>query len=125
MVEEQVAAAMSGSDAELQPFFGSREVAWEIKRRQAVHEQNKFTYFYQDWGCMVCGTKKVAHSSLGMCHTCYVRVKHRLAASLRKRQPAKDSTQPSFMDSVRMARAALAPPAQAATTETTGLRRVK
>jgi hypothetical protein len=108
MVEEGVREAISGKGAELQPFFGSKEVAYEIKRRQTVHEQNKFTYFYEDWGCMICGTRKARHCGLGMCHTCYTRIKLRLRASLHKHQPPKGSIQPSFVDTLQLAREALA-----------------
>ena len=109
MVEESVREAMSGKGAELQPFFGSNEVAYEIKRRQTVHEQNKFSYFFEDWGCMICGTRKKAHRSCGMCLACHTRIRQRIIGSLRKRQPPKDSIQPTFMDNVRMAREALNP----------------
>ena len=125
MVEEQVAAAMSGAGAELQPFFGSKEVAYEIKRRQTVHEQNKHAYFFEDNGCMICHTKKVPHHSAGMCNACYSRISSQMSASLRRRASAKDSAQPDFMDSVRMARAALAPSVQTAVTEATPRRRAK
>jgi hypothetical protein len=108
MVEEGVREAISGKGAELQPFFGSKEVAYEIKRRQTVHEQNKFTYFYEDWGCMICGSRKARHYGCGMCHTCYVRIKWRIREGLRKRQPAKGSIQPTFTDTIQLAREALA-----------------
>jgi hypothetical protein len=108
MVEETVQQAMSGKGAELQPFFGSKEVSYEIKRRQTVHEQNKFTYYFEDWGCMICGSRKAPHRQCGMCGTCYSRIKDRLKLSLRKRQPPKGSIQPTFMDTMRIAREALA-----------------
>jgi hypothetical protein len=108
MVEEGVREAISGKGAELQPFFGSKEVAYEIKRRQTVHEQNKFTYFYEDWGCMICGSRKARHYGCGMCNPCYSRVKARLARSLRKHQPPKGSIQPTFVDTLQLAQEALA-----------------
>jgi 7-cyano-7-deazaguanine synthase in queuosine biosynthesis len=111
MVEEGVREAMSGKGAELQPFFGSKEIAYEIKRRQTVHEQNKFSYYFEDWGCLICGTRKARHDGCGMCGSCYARVKGRLAYGIRRRQDAKgDSIQPTFNDSLRLAREALAPP---------------
>ena len=113
MIEEGVREALSGKGAELQPFFGSKEVAYEIKRRQTVHEQNKFSYYFEDRGCMICHTRKARHYGCGMCYACYSREKSRLARSLRKHQPPKDSTEPTFMDNVRMARQALAPVANA------------
>jgi hypothetical protein len=122
MVEEGVREAMSGKGAELQPFFGSKEVAYEIKRRQTVHEQSKWAYYYEDWGCMICRSRKPRHYGCGMCPPCYRRVSERLRASLRKRRP-KDSTQPTFMDTMRLAREALAPVAGIPPVETPKTRR--
>ncbi|HEV3482289.1 MAG TPA: hypothetical protein VGR97_08170 [Candidatus Acidoferrales bacterium] len=109
MVEQSVQQAMSSKGAELQPFFGSKEIAYEIKRRQTTHEQNKFSYYFEDWGCMICGTHKSRHYGNGMCAACHSRIKERLARSLRKRQPPKGSIQPTFMDTMRIAREALTP----------------
>jgi hypothetical protein len=110
MIEEGVKEALSSQGAEFQPFFGSKEIAYEIKRKQSVHEQHKFTYFFEDWGCMICGTRKAPHCSLGMCGRCFNRTGLRIRDSLRKRnKPPKDPAQPSFMDLVRMAKDALAP----------------
>lgn len=111
-VEEQVRAAMSqGSDSTFQPFFQTREIAYEIKRRQTVTEQKKFGYAYEDWGCLVCGTKERRHQSLWMCSYCYPRMAQRLLTSIRKRSPDPGIPQPTFMDTVRIARESLlAPP---------------
>jgi hypothetical protein len=58
-VEEQVREAMSHkTDSAFQPFFQTKEIAREIKRRQTVTEQKKFVYAYEDWGCLACGTRK-------------------------------------------------------------------
>jgi hypothetical protein len=111
MIEEGVREALSSRGADLQPFFGSKEVAYEIKRRQTIQEQNKWSYYYKDYGCMLCGTRKVRHYGCGMCQSCHHRVRDRLAASLRKRKP-KESDRPTFMDNVRMAREALADPSK-------------
>lgn len=118
IVEETVQQAMLGKGAELQPFFGSKEVAYEIKRRQTVHEQNKLTYYFEDWGCMICGSRKGGHGGCGMCRTCYGRVKLRIHRSLCKRQSAEGSIQPTFKDTMQLAREALAPVAIAPAVET-------
>jgi hypothetical protein len=111
MIEELVHKALSGSGAELQPFFGTAEVSYEIKRRQTVPEQKKFTFYFEDWGCMICGSREAGHESCGMCGRCYQRVKMKLRRSLQKREPAKHSTQPRFVDAVSLAREALLPSA--------------
>jgi hypothetical protein len=107
-IEKHVSEAMA-HDADLQPWFQSREVAYEIKRRQTVVEQNKFAYYFEDWGCIICGTKQRRHAGLGLCPPCNSRVRQRLSASMRKHAPAPGRTDLTFMDTVRMAREALAP----------------
>jgi hypothetical protein len=74
---------------------------------------------------MICETKKAAHLACGLCQTCYRRTGTRILSSLRKRAPAKSLAQPDFMDSVRMARASLAPSIETPTIETTPRRRAK
>src|ERR1700730_9017442 len=44
------------------------------------------------------------HRSLGMCTTCYQRVANRLDSTLRENAPPSDRIQPTFMDSVTLAR---------------------
>jgi hypothetical protein len=107
MIQGLVEKVLSGAD--LQPFFGTAEVSYEIKRSQTVHEQSKFSFYFQDWGCMICGSREAGHCSCGMCQRCYRRVRMRLAASMRKRQPAETSSRENFRDAVKLAREALAP----------------
>lgn len=97
------------TQADLEPWFQSREVTLEIKRRQTVTEQRKWSSYYFDWGCLVCGTQDRPHHSNGMCQPCYSRVRARLAASIRKHSPATPREDLSFVDSVRLAREAIAP----------------
>jgi hypothetical protein len=108
-IEEQVNEALSGRGAILQPFFGSKHVSDEIKRRQTVPEQQKFVYYFETWGCMRCDTKLTRHDSCGMCGTCHSLIVGRLREGVRK-HAVPDPSQPTFMDGVRLARAALAPP---------------
>jgi hypothetical protein len=112
-IEREVAEAMSGSDALFQPFFQTPEIAREIKRRQTVVEQNKYTYAYEEWGCLVCGDRERGHKSLSMCQRCFERTAHRLRSGMRKHAPVADTNQLNFMDSVRLAREALAPSVEA------------
>src|SRR5580700_9489243 len=70
VVEERVQAALAHeTDSIFQPFFQSKEVCNEIRRRQAVHEQQKFANYFQDYGCLVCERRDAQHQSLGMCKT--------------------------------------------------------
>jgi hypothetical protein len=109
MVEQKVAEATQGRDALLQPWFQSHETSYAIKRAQTVNEQQKFVHYFQEWGCLVCGTTEASHCSNGMCQSCHRRITYRMQVILRKHAPASDQPQPTFMDTVKLARAALEP----------------
>jgi hypothetical protein len=110
LVEQKVAEVTHGRDAVLQPWFlSSHEAAWAIKRAQTVPEQQKFANYFADYGCMICETTTAAHRSLGMCGTCYSRTVARIRSTLRKHAPSPDQPQPTFTDTVELAREALGP----------------
>jgi hypothetical protein len=111
LIEEKVAEATGGPGAIFQPFFHTKRLATEIQRQQSVPEQNKFTYYYERWGCLAgCGrTKEEAlHASLGMCGKCFQRIAQRLKALVREHTPEANQDE-SFVDAVTQARAALDP----------------
>jgi hypothetical protein len=107
LVEQKVADATQGRDALLQPWFQNREVANAIKRLQTVTEQQKWSNYFADWGCIVCAARQTAHRSLGMCDRCHSRTVERVRATLRRHAPAPDQPQSTFMDTVKIAREAL------------------
>ncbi len=91
-----------------EPWFRSKETAHAIKLSQSLPEQQKWTNYFADWGCLVCQSSTAAHRSLGMCARCHSRVCSRLRATVRKHAPA-DPLVPSFSENLKMARAALDP----------------
>jgi len=59
VVDQQVQEALSHQqDAVFQPFFQSKTIANEIRCRQTVAEQQKWTHYFAEWGCLVCETKR-------------------------------------------------------------------
>ena len=81
LVEQQVAEIMANRDEFLfQPFFQQRKVADEIRRLQTVPERNKWSRYYDRWGCLRCNTRKVPHSSIGMCRDCRSLIRKRLVS---------------------------------------------
>jgi hypothetical protein len=55
LIDKQVSEALaSNSDALFQPWFQLRKVAYEIKRKQTVTEQRKWTEYFKKYGCIVC-----------------------------------------------------------------------
>ena len=75
LIDERVSEAISGPTAAIEPFFQSKRLLTEIRRVQSVPEQNKFTYYFKKWGCMVCGTHEGGHRAVGMCGKCYELIK--------------------------------------------------
>jgi len=102
---EEIFASQRG--AMLEPFFQSADVSRGITKRQTVPQQRKWTYYFEEWGCLICGTKKRIHVSNGMCATCRKRVSYRLDAIIRAY--TKNETMPERVDAVKLAQMALAP----------------
>ena len=105
VVDERVKAAMSGPHSIFEPWFGSKEVAHEIKRRQTVAEQRKFVNCYAKHGCAICSTKSVPHGALAMCERCYHRLADRLKSAVREHS---NDSPPNFSDGAHIAQEALA-----------------
>jgi hypothetical protein len=75
-----------------EPFFRSRQVAYELKRLQTVPEQQKWSIRYERKGCLICQTKEQIHVGCGMCQNCYQRTFAELSQIIAegiKDQPAR------------------------------------
>jgi hypothetical protein len=79
-VQEAVASIMAERDALVfEPFFRSRQVAYELKRLQTVPEQRKFRVAFERYGCMICETRERIHAGNGLCTDCRARWFRRFA----------------------------------------------
>jgi hypothetical protein len=103
IVNERIAEIQTDS---IQPFFESHEVSVAMRREQSVIERNKWTVYYDEFGCLICHKKPSRHRSLGMCETCHLRVSSRLK-TIRRHLTAEKPEQ--FQDSLELARQALLP----------------
>jgi len=54
-----------------EPYFRSRQVAYELKRLQNVSDQNSWKIYYLRFGCMICETTERVHGGCGKCTRCY------------------------------------------------------
>jgi hypothetical protein len=73
-VQQKVAEIMADRDAVVfEPFFRSRQIAYELRRLQTVPEQQKWAVRFERKGCLVCQTKERIHVGCGMCQNCYQR----------------------------------------------------
>jgi hypothetical protein len=79
----EIAEILNGQDPVFEPFFQTQAIANEIRKHQTALEVGKWTYFYDEWGCLVCSTANRWHQSVGMCARCYMRTTARLKECLR------------------------------------------
>jgi hypothetical protein len=98
MVERKLAEMMGDSQAGIfEPFFRTNAIADAIRKLETVPQQRKWTYYFAEWGCLICAHKDVRHYTLGMCQACHARIYRRLVDVLRRasderpeRRPARD-----------------------------------
>lgn len=108
MVERKVAEILASQHgAVFEPFFQPQDISAAFRKQQTVPQQTKWTYYFEEWGCLVCGTKERSHASAGMCRTCHRRVAARLHAIIRAH--TKNETMPARIDAMTLAQTALAP----------------
>jgi hypothetical protein len=93
LVRQRVAEIMAERDALVfEPFFRSRQIAYELKRLQTIPEQEKWSIRYERKGCLICETRNSVHAGNSMCQNCYQRTFRELTqivAEGMKGQPAK------------------------------------
>jgi hypothetical protein len=69
----------------LQPWFLSKDIATAVRRIIPHLFLNKMRYYFEDWGCLVCGSKRRVYLSNGMCSPCVTRIRKRLCSCLERR----------------------------------------
>jgi len=72
----------------LQPWFLPKRAAEAIHAIVPHAFWNKMRHFFQDYGCMICESES-GYGANGMCLNCYVKVRRRLAASVRRRMKSR------------------------------------
>jgi hypothetical protein len=75
LVQKRVAEIVTArDDFVFEPFFRSRQVAYELKRLQTVPERKKWGIFFERHGCLSCHKQDQPHASKGFCRACHGRV---------------------------------------------------
>jgi hypothetical protein len=106
-IEQKIVEIMSNrSDGIFEPFCQPQAIATQIRKLQTVAQQRKWTYYFEDWGCLYCHRTDRMHGSLGMCSSCHHKVAERLTLSLRRREKT-DSAVSEVRDRRDLAREAL------------------
>ena len=84
MVERKIAEMMGDSQNGIfEPFFQAKAIMHAIRKLETIPQQRKWHYYFEEWGCLICGSKDRKHEALGMCQN--VRAEHqRLQRILRR-----------------------------------------
>ncbi len=92
----------------LQPWFLDRRRAEAIRRMVPDHFVHKMRFYFEDWGCLVCDSKRRRYGSNGMCHVCTHRIQKRLFECLKGRHVRTEKAPPStrLMDEIARVRSA-------------------
>jgi hypothetical protein len=75
LVQQRVAETLAERDEfRFEPFFRTRQVAYEIRRLQTVPERKKWAVYFELHGCVACQKRDRPHASNGFCNCCHARV---------------------------------------------------
>lgn len=75
LVQQKVAEMLAArDDFVFEPFFRTRQVAYEIKRLQTVPERKKWSIFFERHDCLSCHKQDRPHASNGLCTACHQRI---------------------------------------------------
>ena len=91
------------TDAELSesvlahPWCLPRDIAVAIRKLIPVWHWRKFTFVFEQYGCIKCERTRVQHHSLGMCQCCNALYTSRLKEAIVK-QAYKNADRPSLAD---------------------------
>jgi hypothetical protein len=87
LVEQKVQEALSSGtsdDSIFEPFFQPRAIAQKMRQQQNVSQQQKWTLYYEKFGCLRSQTKAITHNAAGMCQHCHQQTLQRLKVCIRE-----------------------------------------
>lgn len=100
-------ASCSFDDLFLQPWFLDTRRAAAIRRIVPDRFVRKMRFYFEDWGCVICGSKRRRYGSNGMCYICIGRVRKRLVNCLKRRHVEEPPSPPTrLMEEVARVRSA-------------------
>ncbi len=72
-------------DIFLQPWFLPLKASSAIRALLPAEHRHKMRFYFEDYGCLKCGKKKVRYGSNAMCKTCVQQVKLRFFWAMKRR----------------------------------------
>jgi hypothetical protein len=79
------ARSMPDNEIFLQPWYLPREVYLEIRRILPNVHLSKMHFYFEDYGCLKCGTRESLYGSNGLCERCSVLIRGRVVRALKRR----------------------------------------
>lgn len=85
LVAERIAQFLAKRDDWLiEPFMRERRLADEIRRLQSIPEQEKFSLYFEEFGCLDCKRTDMPHAGNALCHSCRMRFLGRLKGKVQQ-----------------------------------------
>src|SRR5947207_14073992 len=78
-------------DIFLQPWYLPQQTAAAMRKIMPSEQRHKMKFYFEDYGCMKCGKKKVLYGANGMCRKCHQRVKLRILFAIKRRWTSQSS----------------------------------
>lgn len=72
-------------EAFLQPWYLPKDVYLQIRRVLPHIHLSKMRYYFEDYGCLKCGTRDSLYGSNGLCETCNGLIRGRVVRALQRR----------------------------------------
>jgi hypothetical protein len=79
------ATLLSNDELFLQPWFLPKPTYLTLKKLIPSSQFAKMRYYFDDYGCLKCGSRNALYGSNGMCSGCSIVVRGRIAVCLKKR----------------------------------------
>jgi hypothetical protein len=78
-------APESGDELFLQPWFLPKPTYLKLRRLLPSSQLLKMRYYFEDYGCLKCGSREGFYASNGMCKPCSIVIRNRVVLSLARR----------------------------------------
>jgi hypothetical protein len=72
----------------LQPWFIPRHIYLEIRKLLPNIHLMKMRHYFEDYGCLKCGDRRVIYGANGLCERCTVLIRGRVVRALKRRLKA-------------------------------------
>lgn len=84
-MKKKTSAAPSVDQIFMQPWFLSNDLSLEIRTLLPSVHLKKMHYYFEDYGCLHCGSRIALYGSNGMCESCSIMIRKRIERAMKAR----------------------------------------